>query len=110
MLSQGFYPQIVLLDQSATREATHPPELTAVNSTHKFAVQEYVGRRLRDADARILQGVLTENPARNRCCELTQDQTAQQQAHGIFKVQLDRNSEFHRYLGVGPKRQIKRTA
>ena len=50
----------MLLNQSATREATHLPELTAVNSTHKLVVHECILRRLDIAEARFHTGVSTK--------------------------------------------------
>ena len=61
MLSQGFYPQIVLSDQRATREATHPLELTAVNNTHELVVQQDICRRLGVAPNRSNNGPSTKN-------------------------------------------------
>ena len=104
MLSQGFYPQFVLLSPSATRGATHLPELTAVNSTHKLVVQECIWRRLRVANARFLIGVLTENPVNESYRELRPDRTTQRQTYGKSTAQLDRHSKLHRYLDAGPKR------
>ena len=95
MLSQGFYPQIVLSDQRSTREATHPLELTAVNSTHKIVVHECIWRRLGVANARFLNGVLTENPISERYSELRPDRTTHRQTYGKPKAQLDRHSKLH---------------
>ena len=79
----------MLLNQSATREATHLPELTAVNNAHKLVVHECILRRLDIAEARFHIGVSIENLDSERYREPRSDQTTRLQTDGKSMAQSD---------------------
>ena len=97
----------MLLDQRTTREAAHPLELTAVNSTPKLVVHEGICRRLGAASSRYNSNTWTENLGGERNYALRQMRTKHRQICRRSRTLVDQHAEVTMMLGgLGPDDQI----